>query len=160
MRTRALRCIGLLRRSSGNITQIEGYPQTSCGIVFERNISPFPKPNDMPEACTRSISRGTYLDAFRAWLISAIDNLSAISEPRTPGCRVYMCVHMCSHKDARTMLGCKPIRKRASGSGRWVGGRFSSRKSRAAVQTVRQENRSKIDTRARGIRIVRVVKQS
>lgn len=97
-RTRALRCIGLLRRSSGNITQIEGYPQTSCGIVFERNISPFPKPNDMPEACTRSISRGTYLDAFRAWLISAIDNLSAISGPRTrPGAvcvraRVYVCV--------------------------------------------------------------------
>jgi len=45
----------------------------------------------MPPACARSVSRGAYLDAFRAWLISAIDNLSRdILEPRA---RMLRAIH-------------------------------------------------------------------
>ena len=60
--------------------RIEGCTRTFSSVIFERNTPPFLRPNDMPEACTRSIRCSAYLAAFRAWLINAMDNLSAISQ--------------------------------------------------------------------------------
>nr|KAF7429827.1 hypothetical protein H0235_006225 [Vespula pensylvanica] len=48
-----------------------GHTHAFPGVISERNVSPFPKANDMPEASSRCI-----LDAFHAWLINAIGNPS------------------------------------------------------------------------------------